>query len=609
MRQTTILLVWLGVIGAGCAASDLNGSDMKDQGPRSDGGKPLPQLGVIVEPAEPELGKPVTLKAVIGVDVDAYTWTILDPALQTVTFIASTKGSEVTFDVKTFGTYQATCRAVLSYGLGQQEVTIYPGAVDPSIPVRRHRLRIIPRKSTGLPPTDVELQIGARDEMGKLFNIDQNVLTSMWTIKVNNTSVGANVRLFNETGVDAQPRDIYVTAAGTQVKAAGRPNALILPDETLGVPADLKEVDPGKKQELILTAGEVAWGEVRKGTSPVAGAKVVLYTTISKIRVPSTQAITGADGKYQIQQRPGTEGTLTIAPPQDAGLPVALIAKVPALDPTTRATSKGWVFTYNSTLAPVVLDASVTRAKATSPAVGVTATFSASGASAIGKLELDDESTTAVISWKVSRQLTSDVQGKLVDAVTKKAPSLPQGLYVAELWPGPGETSEQGHMLLKGQDVSKPLSLSLGQRVKLQGKVARLGGVAFKTLVTAAGSVGTFSTTTSTESFELQVDDQSTYMLRAQPIGMGSNRFGAFVVPQLAINGGQVLGSSMQLPTAAVIMGRLTTTTSSATGCSEALIRVWCDDVGCDKKLVIEETQATTSCEFTLRIPISTSTP
>jgi len=456
--------------------------------------------------------------------------------------------------------------------------------------------RIIPSPTSGLPPSDVVLEVGSTSKSALGWQLNPGQEVNLQVLDGASADLPAVVRLF-QPGLDPIPREIYLADGKGLVRVNGTFHALFLPTGDVA-----PELRPNNNASTLptswkvqLTQGTTITGTIRQSSGAVlAGARVTIQTESNGVTVPSTVATSDAQGLYSVRTRSGV-ASVTVVPPEGSGLLVALVDD-PLL--VVAGAASGWDFSFASAN-PVTVTGNVTTSDGTQPGTGAKVVLTATSATGVGTLARPKAGTLAATGL-YRRVLATDTKGKIVDPKDPTGTvSVPQGQYQIEVWPGQQEQATEGYFLMVQDLAGKPLSLKLGARVTLTGHVKDQQGAPVKAQVVASANMGSFSTTSSdtTGEFNLYLNNQASYSLVVRST---SKAVATFIEPELKVQG-SVGDLQIVLPPAVQLSGKITTTGGFAI--SGSLIRIWCSGGDCRSHEIVDETSVNASGLFELRVP------
>ena len=582
--------------------------DMAKDGIRPDGGTSgdssasdagAPALTLSVEgSAVPMVGEQITIHAVMSYTnspVESYTWTLDGPSGADVTFQKSATGDSITFTPGQAGTYTIQCEVLLLGGETFQASAYIQ--VESGGKKLTYTARVIPSPTSKLPPHDEVIQVGETSLTHNITVKDgKEVLVTVED--TGGTKLPSVVRLL-QVGADPLPREFYLPTGSGTVRVSDSFHALFLP-EGLKVPAELRPNESAASLSsswvVSLAPGAEVKGAVKRSDdSALAGAKVTVHTVSKEgVLVPSSVGTTDAKGAFTVHARPGSV-SLTIVPPEDDGLPVAV---VDAKDLALSGDASGWAFKY-AAAQPVQVSGKVATSDGKTPAKGAKVVMTATlSAPAVGVLTT---SKTHAASGLYSRVLSSGDKGQLLDKSGAEQFTVPAASHQVAVWPGPGEGTKEGYFQstwdLKGPSAS--LSLALAARVTLSGSVVDQSDDPVQARVVVSAQTGSFSTTSDAEQgkFSLALNNKASYSLVVRST---NKKVSTYIEPKLEIDGSKTL-ATIKLPPALVISGKVTTSGNLAVAGS--LIRIWCSGADCPSHEIVDETTALADGFYELRVP------
>jgi len=599
MKKRAMGVLLLAMLAGGCAD---DGSMAVADGPRPDmgpDGPPPPTLSIAVEgSAIPEVDDEVEVWAVVsgpGAAVKSYQWEVTDPGGAKLSVALNEAGDRVHFTPKVAGTFFVACTVTLE-GSGETLTDSASVQVQDAGKKLTYTARVIPSPVSGLPPSDVLVEVGRASQTHLGWQLSQGREVSLEVVNSADTQLPTVVRLI-QPGDDPIPRELYLEQGKGKVRVNGTFHALFLPEGE--VSPDLRPNNNAGSMssswKVQLTDGLAIAGTVKHDGVAVPGAKITIHTTSHGVVVPSTIGTTSSQGGYSVLTRAGT-ATVTVVPPEGSGLPVALVQ-----DPGLAvATGAAWDFSF-APAKPVTLTGKVTTSDGATAAAGAKVVLTTTIDSTVGTLDLP-KVVKHDATGLFRRVLTSGPGGELKDPQSGAIQVVvPQGQYQVEVWPGPSASTKQGYTLSLedlGSVTSKALSLRLGSRVTLKGTVVDQDGAPVQARVVASASMGSFSTTSDDKGeFDLSLNDKSSYSL---VIRSTSKLVSTYIDPELKIDGSHSL-PTIKLPRAVLLAGKVTTAGNLAI--SGSLIRIWCSGADCRSHAIADETTVAKNGLFELRVP------
>jgi hypothetical protein len=580
-----------------------------DEAAADDAGTGAPSVVItLVSSATPEVGDTVEISASLRYTsylARSYSWTVRDPqnGVVKVTTLDST-GSRASFEAAMAGSYDVSCSAALEGTGWQVQGSITVQVEDPTVKKLVYTARILPPSSSDLPPTDIQVTVGAADQSNLTWAVDAGRQVSI-SVSDGSAPVTSYLRLLRAGGNPA-PRDLFLTAGEGKVRLSGVFHALFIPTSAPLAPLLKPYTDASRLSSnwaVTVDPGVQVQGTVSSSAGPLSGARVTLKTTQAQVLVPSTVASVSAAGAFSLRTRSGP-AIFTVAPPAGSGLPLAEV-RDPKLQVTGSAS--GWSFSYASALASVKLGGKITGSDG-KPAAGATVVLTGSAAT-VGTLKVPGGGSYGA-TGHVRQALVSDAAGALQDPLTAASQVLlPAGAYVVETWPGPGAPAGEGYsrgtLTLFGTPA--PLVLSLARRARVSGTVLGPEGKPVKARITASGTVGsrvTFNTLSDGKgAFSLSLDNFSTYSLVVRAVGSEAS-LASYLRPAFSIPASGSI-PPVSLPRAVTLSGQVTT--SGGAALKDALLRIWCSDADCNSEQVLDQVRTRSDGTFELRVPRSES--
>ena len=591
--RATLLSILAVLLAGGCGAMDAH--------------SPFPDfdLSITVEgSALPDVGHEVVISAVVtgdgatvsGATVRSFQWAVTDPDGVELTVQSNEVGDRISFTPEVAGTFVVDCTVTLE-GSGETLTDSASVQVQDGGRTLTYTARVIPSPASGLPPSDLLVEVGRASQTHLGWQLSQGREVSLEVVNSADGQLPTVVRLM-QPGDDPIPRELYLEQGKGKVRVNGTFHALFLPQGQVS-PELRANNDAGSMSsswKVQLTDGVAITGTVKHDGATVAGAKVTIHTTSHGVVVPSTIGATGSQGGYSLLTRAGP-ATVTVVPPDGSGLPVAVVDD-PGL--AVAAGVDGWNFSF-AKAKPVTVTGKVTTSDGATAAAGARVVLTTTIDSTVGTLERPTAVTHSATGL-FRRVLVTGAGGELTDPQSGATQVVvPQGQYQVEVWPGPSASAKQGYTLSLqdlGSVTSKALDLRLGSRVTLKGMVVDQDDNPVQARVVASAPMGSFSTSSDDNgAFNLSLDDKSSYSL---VIRSTSKLVSTYVDPELKVDGSHSL-PTIKLPRAVRLAGKVTTTGDLAI--SGSLIRIWCSGADCRSHEIVDETTVLKDGLFELRVP------
>jgi hypothetical protein len=316
---------------AGCAASSLSDAFPGDGGSGAPGAPCVAQIDV-AQPV-PAAAPGATLHASArpsGLSAAQYTWRVQFDGTP-IDFRRSMDGAAIDVAVERAGVY------VLSLDVPECTSAVEPVSVEmPGARTQTMRLQIVPPLGVAVPPIELfrDIKGGADFDLGVISALTGRMIQAVVLGPAG--GVPAYLR-FSPSGapdaiVEAFSDDSGV-AAVQLAQGPGPYTVLVVPSVTGFAPRRFPSWSPSVA--LLVDAGLLVSGTVvRPGVPgpadvPLVGATVRLVSD----GVPSTPAVTAADGSFALHAVPGGTVTVEVTPPDGSGLP-RLSATSPGFDLT-----------------------------------------------------------------------------------------------------------------------------------------------------------------------------------------------------------------------------------------------------------------------------------
>ncbi len=318
----------LGVAAALVAAVAASGCAMDasgDDDDTSDGGVSGCEMLISISPESPEAPAEILVDgatdsgSLYGVEEYAFSVTHGDAA---VGFEERDPydGSKIRFTAEQPGTYQIVL--VGSVGGtdcvdGMEVLNVLDGGADN----QTYRLRFFPAAGQPAPVQEQVITVpgGVADYSLGVLGLGNGLVASGSVIDGGSAPVPGYVRI-TVAGSPEQVVETFADAGGSYSARVGGASyqALVVPADDAVAPARFESLSAGSAAVLAVTPGDAITGLVLDGTgAPIAGARVSLRID----GVPSTIAVTAADGSFTVRGRAGGATAVTVSPPPGSGLP------------------------------------------------------------------------------------------------------------------------------------------------------------------------------------------------------------------------------------------------------------------------------------------------
>ncbi|HEX3761100.1 MAG TPA: hypothetical protein VHW23_20535 [Kofleriaceae bacterium] len=319
---------WAGGVALALAIAGCSGAaSPADTGPGA-GGAGNPPTGtpcvasIAVDPAMPVAGPAAVLHASAvltgGVGPLAYTWHVQFDGAPIGTYHMSDGGSAIDLPVPDAGIY-ALAVDVSSCGSASAVVNVE----SPGAQVQSMRLQIVAPLAAAVPPAELFHDVlgGADRDLGV---IPVSPGRSSQVLVLGPTGGAAAYLQFSPSAAPDAIVEAFSDASGTAAVqlVPGPPySVLVVPSSDRLAPrriaswqtSQVVEVDAG----VTVSGSVVRPGIPGPADAPLAGATVRLVSD----GVPSTVAVTAADGSFALHVAPGTSVTVEVTPPDGSGLP------------------------------------------------------------------------------------------------------------------------------------------------------------------------------------------------------------------------------------------------------------------------------------------------
>jgi hypothetical protein len=229
-------------------------------------------------------------------------------------------GSKIAFTAEQPGAY----RVSLFGSIGDEECVdglVVVNVLDPAAQVDTYRLRFVPAAGQPAPIQEQAIAIpgGVSSYSLGAIGLANGVVAHGTVVDGGGAPLAGYLRLV-ATGGGEQVIEAFADAAGgftTRVAGASY-QALVVPADPAIAPARFDGLAAGVAVELAVSAGDPISGlVVDGGGAPLAGARVSLRID----GVPSTLAVTDAEGAFTVRARAGGATAVTVSPPPGSGLP------------------------------------------------------------------------------------------------------------------------------------------------------------------------------------------------------------------------------------------------------------------------------------------------
>lgn len=586
----------------GCGMGD-------DVGPANDAGPTdaspdstsLPSLTLTVAgTALPKVGDKVEVSAVVSniwEPVKKHDWSMTGPSDSKATFEENTVGDRISFVPDVPGTFNVSCTVTLSDDTILSETAAIQ--VQESGKLLSYTARIIPSPTSGLPPTDIPVEVGRVSRSGLSWHLDEGKMVNLEVTDSASQPLPVVVRLI-QISADPAPREFHLTNGTGPVRVSGVFHTLFVPQGG-DVPGQLLTNNAASTLQtswkVAMDAGVKVSGTVKRSDGTVLqGAKVTVHTQSQGVVVPSTLAECDAAG-FVVHTRTG-QASVAVLPPEGSGLPLAIVDDKGLM---VSGETSGWTFSF-AQAQPVSITGTVSTSTGSSPAGGARVVLMTTLPAGVGGLNLGATNTLPATGL-YRRVLATTAGGEVVDPVSgDKQFVAPRGMYQVEVWPGAQEDAKIEGYFLKMVDLSAApsvsLNLKLGARVTLKGQVVDQQGNPVEARVVASAETGSFSTEADNMgNFSMYLNNKATYSLT---IRSTQRSVSTYIDPSLTVDGSTQL-APIKLPPAVLLSGKITT--SSNLGISGSLVRIWCSGADCPSHAIVDETTVLKDGRFELRVP------
>ena len=342
---------------------------------------------------------------------------------------------------------------------------------EPGAQFEPFRLRAIPPADDPLlpPPQDIEVQLygGAADySVGEIGLVPGTQVTGT-SRGQSGGPVAAYLRARRVDGSD-EGAPLYVEAfAGDDGEysmrlLSGEHELLVIPDDPALLPYRLPTIAAEALPEATqVTTGDPIAVTVETGPgTPVAGARVSLVVD----GVPSSVAITDSTGASTLQvghERPESSSvSVTVVPPEGAGLPLLELAAVPAVDLTGGAVAIRYASLASREVSPAV------RLTGGGPAGGSRVTWIARALASAGTISIGGPVHQATGQVRVTAAVAANG--------TMAATLLPEAVYDAIVEPPAGVEDAVSVTVVDLRDAA-PAQLELAAPAFLRGQLLAPG--------------------------------------------------------------------------------------------------------------------------------------
>jgi len=600
-----LLTLLTAALAAGCGMGDDAGPLDYDGGPLDNGADaaPVPSLTLAVEgTALPKVGDKVEVSAVVSYIDDPpkkYDWSMTGPADSKATLEENAVGDRISFTPDVPGTFNVSCTVTLS----DSDDTILSETaaiqVQESGKLLSYTARIIPSPTSGLPPTDIRVEVGRVSHSGLSWHLDEGKMVNLEVTDSTSQALPVVVRLI-QIGTDPAPREFHLPTGKGPVRVNGVFHTLFVPQGG-DLPGQLLTNNSASTLQtnwkVALDQGVDVSGTIKRSDGTVLqGAKVTVHTRSQGVTVPSTLAECDGTG-FMVHTRIG-QASVTVLPPEGSGLPLAIVDDKSLM---VSGKTSGWTFSFVQAQ-PVTITGKVSTSTGTSPAASARVVLMTTLPADVGDLSVNVGAPLPA-SGLYKRVLATSSSGEMVDPVSgDKQFVAPRGMYQVEVWPGAGEDAKVEGYFLKMMDLTATpavsLNLKLGARVTLKGQVVDQQGKPVAARVVASADTGSFSTEAdSSGKFSMYLNNKATYSLM---IRSTQRSVSTYIDPKLTVEGSTQL-APIKLPPAVLLSGKITT--SSNLGISGSLVRIWCTGADCPSHEIVDETTVLKDGQFELRVP------
>jgi hypothetical protein len=519
-----------------------------------------------------------------GLNAPLYVWQVrFDGA--PVDFQRSADGAAIDVAVERPGVY------ILGLQIGECTPAFVPVNVEaPGARIQTMRLQVVPPLDAAVPPLELfrDVKGGADVDLGAISALSGRLIQAV----VLGPSGGVPAYLvFSPSGAPDAIIEAYADASGVAgvqlLPGPGPYTALVVPSVAGLAPRRVLNWSPGAV--LRVDAGSTVSGTViRPGPPgpadvPLAGATVRLVSD----GVPSTLAVTAADGSFALHAAPGATVTIEVTPPDDSGLP------------RLSATSTGFDLAapvevrYAANPGQVDLAGTMVKRKG---AVVAGARVAVVGALATGGTVT--AGAMAIATGQVRIAATADAAGKLPQTL------VPSGSLAAVIEVGAGDLAVTSFDTTGGAPATldaPPMQLiTTAATAMTEGNLVGLPGALIDLVPTGALAMAAAPMLRliagENGAIAAALPAGGHYQLRFQdPQGRGA----PLVVPDRAIT---AIASSYVLPAAIRIQGTLLRDGKLAmSGASVQLMCIGC--TGLDAALPLAEAASDATGRFTLTVP------
>jgi hypothetical protein len=346
LRALALVLAACGL--AACAGQLSPGDDSTADGNPGDG-NPGCSVFLTFEGPTPLVASPSTViraNAMVqgGIGVLEYTWSVTFQGGAITTAKALDDNSAITFPAVAAGVYTVQVDVAGASCPTTQVPFNVPAAGANQLQLR---MRVTPPASTGLPASEKQVTIlgGASSYSLGTVSLDPGQTASA-TVQRGGTGVPAFLRLMPVAAPEAAVEMFTNGAGGFTARVLGQAHDVLVVPTSSAVAPRVVRWSPGTPVIDLVDAGSAVGGTVLgPGGAALGGAKVQLKVG----GVPSTLALTGADGKFSLLARPGAADAIIavdVTPPDGSGLPRLLAQSTTLFD-----LAKPFTITYTASLA------------------------------------------------------------------------------------------------------------------------------------------------------------------------------------------------------------------------------------------------------------------
>jgi hypothetical protein len=429
------------------------------------------------------------------------------------------------------------------------------------------RVRVTPPAASGLPAQEMERQvIGGTASGGNALALSSGITVPL-DVRSDGSgqALAAYVRLTDAaSGEMIEGRSAAASLASLRV-APGMYEMLVVPDGDVA-PALFPARSAGllASSPAVMDAGVAVTGHVVDATGAgVPGVTVALRAGA----LPSTRAVSDANGAFQVRARPGTFG-VTVASPVPGGTLEATLPEAGGLTLAAGAAALDLRIAL-AALAPARSQITISATAASSLGAAARVTLeSAAPIDPAATLSVGAGAPTLPMAGVVRASFTPATGGQVV------ADGLPRAAYLMTVYPGDASTKDA--LTVATVDLSQAKStVPLARKVMVHGKLlptASAGGARVLAVDDGGLPVAVAADAASDGTYAISVSPLRSYALRAVP--RPDQPLARTLFPPVDVGSADVDLAARSMPSALRWSGRVLD--PSVNGVGGALVQAFC---------------------------------